>query len=346
MTSIFRRTGVPAPSRRRFLGLTGGVALAGVLAACGSTDSPAPAAGRGDAPSGPWEFTDDRGKKVTLPRRPQNIVVQISAAASLVDFGITPTGVFGPRTLADGKPDPQAGDVDPAIPSVGTEFGEFSMEKFLGLKPELVVTIMYGESLWYVPEESQAAIEATAPIVGIQLGGVSATEAIGKFEALAEALGADVATPTLVRAKKDFETAAAGLAQATAAKPGLTTLVVQGSKDILYIGKPDFFSDLKFFTEKGLDIVTPTGGDAPTWEELSWEQAGTYPADLILTDAREMALSQGELAKIPTWATLPAVKSGQLGLWHAETPYSYQKYAGVLTELTGVVRKARTDVVA
>ena len=336
------------PTRRRFLGLTAGALALGLLAACGDSGPGAAAGGSSTAaaPSGPWTFTDDRGKTVSLPQRPTRIVMQVNAAATLVDFGIKPTAVFGPQKLEDGKADPQAGDVDPGVVSVGTEFGEFNLEKYTEQRPELLVTIMYGESLWYIPEESQAAIEEKAPMVAIQLGGVSAAEGIAKFAKLAESLGADLDSAELAKAKKDFEDAGAALKAAAAAKPGLKVEVVQGTQDALLVGKPSFFSDLKYFTEQGVDIVAPTAGEQPTWDELSWERASTYPADLILTDARQFTLSQDELAKIPTWAQLPAVQAKQLGLWHAETPMSYQKLAPVIRELTGVIEKARADVVS
>lgn len=338
----------PTPTRRRVLALAGAAAAASLLVACGDT---APGASPGTtsaapASSGPWEFTDDRGKKVSLPQRPTKVVMQVNAAATLVDFGIKPTAVFGPQKLEDGKADPQAGDVPADTPSVGTEFGEFDLEAYRALKPELLITIMYGETLWYVPEESMAKIEETAPIVAIKLDGVSAADAIGKFAELAESLGADLGTPELAEAKKGFEAAGAKLKAATAAKPGLKALVAQGAKDQLLVAKPGFFSDLTYFADQGLDLVRPTGGDQPSWETLSWEQSSAYPADLILTDARAFALSQQELAAIPTWAQLPAVKAGQLGLWHAETPMSYQKLTPVIEELTALVEKARADVVA
>ncbi|MDQ3578147.1 MAG: ABC transporter substrate-binding protein [Actinomycetota bacterium] len=338
-------------SRRRLLTLAGGVTLAVLLSACGDTapgSSQTTSSGTPStsAASGPWEFTDDRGKKISLPQRPTRIVMQVNAAAALDDFGIKPTAVFGPRELESGQPDPQAGDVSPDVPSVGTEFGEFNMEKYLEQKPELLVTIMYGEALWYVPEESAAQIEEKAPIVAIQLAGVPADEAIAKFGKLAESLGADLNTPELAKAKQDFEAASASLKKAAEGKAGLKTLVVQGIAEEAYLAKPSFFSDVSYFGKLGLDLVAPTEGEAPTWETISWEQVSKYPADLILTDARDQALSQSDLAKIPTWAQLPAVRAGQLGLWHAETPMSYQKLTPALIELTEVVSKARTDVVA
>lgn len=53
--------------------------------------------------SGEWSFTDDKGVTVTLPSRPERIVMDVNAAAPLWDFGIKPTALFGWNVLADGS---------------------------------------------------------------------------------------------------------------------------------------------------------------------------------------------------------------------------------------------------
>ncbi|MFC3998907.1 ABC transporter substrate-binding protein [Nocardiopsis sediminis] len=333
-----------AAAGRGPLALAGATALLALLTACGGTAPGGSADDEAGADGGGWEFTDDRGETISLPERPENVVMQVNAAAALVDFGVDPAAVFGPRTLGDGSPSPQAGDVPADTPSVGTEFGEFDMEAYLAAEPDLVVTIMYGETLWYLPEEGIEEIEETAPIVAVQLAGVPADEAVEKFADLAGSLGADLDSAELAEAREQFEAAGDALAEAAEAQPDLSTLVVQGTPDTLYIAKPEFYSDLAYFQAKGVDIVVPDGGEGPNWEELSWERASTYDADLILTDDREIALPQDDLADIPTWTELPAVQEEQLGLWHAETPMSYQKLTPVVTELAETIEGADPDV--
>jgi iron complex transport system substrate-binding protein len=68
-------------TRREFT-LTGLAALASgsvLLSACGGDDEPASQ----DAGSGPWTFTDDRGKKISRETRPQRVVANEATAAAL-----------------------------------------------------------------------------------------------------------------------------------------------------------------------------------------------------------------------------------------------------------------------
>lgn len=338
------------PAPRRLLRLAGAfltaTALAAPLAACGAADStePDPAAA-----AGPWEFTDDRGKKISLPERPKRIVAQAHSAAALWDFGVEPVGVFGPQKSPDGKPDPQVGNVNlTKVTSVGAEFGEFDLEKFAALKPDLVVTIMYGPVLWYVPEESLAKIEKIAPVVGIRVDNKSADEAIQQFEKLAGSLGADLESEEIKQAKAAFEQASQKVKEAAEAKQGLDVEVAIGQEQGFWVGDPKWHGDLKYLSDLGLNIVAPGKPDpAFGFEQLSWEQAGKYPADLILEDARTLGLTPEQLAaKYPTWKQLPAVKAGQVGPWRAETPSSYVLYTEMLNEVAETIGKARTDVVS
>lgn len=82
---------VAALTRRRLL--AGGLAL-GLLAVLpgygGDASQPSGAA------SGLWEFTDDRGVTVSLPKRPVRVVAQTTSAAALWDYGVRPIAIFGP----------------------------------------------------------------------------------------------------------------------------------------------------------------------------------------------------------------------------------------------------------
>lgn len=321
-----------------------GAALAVLLAGCGST-APTASDDEETGSGGGWEYTDDRGETISLDAPPENVVVQVNAAAALVDLGFEPTAVFGPRELAEGEPDPQAGDVDPETPSVGTEWGEFDMESYLALEPDLVITIAYGEALWYVPEESADQIADAAPILAVQLQDVPADEAVQKFTDLAAALGADVESEAVTSAQEDFDAASAELAEATEANPDVSVMATNTSADLMNVAKPGFFSDLSYFQAQGVDFVEPDGGEAPNWHDLSWEQASTYEADVILADTRPNSLPADDLADIPTWAELPAVQADQVGGWHAETPMSHSKLAPVIRELAELIEGADPDVV-
>ncbi|MFE9467603.1 ABC transporter substrate-binding protein [Streptomyces virginiae] len=336
--------------RRRFLAFTGIVAAAPLLAACGGsedkkgTDS---AASGKPAASGPWSFTDDRGKKIELPKRPERIVAQSHPAAALWDFGIKPVGIFGPQKTEDGKPSPQVGNVDLSkTTSVGTVFGEFQMEKLISLKPDLVVTIAYGPMVWYIPEDIIKKVEEVAPIAVIQLMGVAVPDAVKRFGELAAALGADPQSAEVKKAKADFEAAAEGVKKAAEAKKGLSVAVVSGTKETFFVADPEFHGDVKFFQQLGLDIVKPEKAEAG-FESLSWEQAGRYKADLLLEDARpEGGLTNQQMTEAyPTWKAAAAVQAGQVIDWQTETPFTYQRFVKVLNDLATAVSNARVDVV-
>ena len=153
-------------SRRGLLAAGGAATLATLLAACGKDDAAKPAAGNG---SGPWSFTDDRGTKVEPAARPTRVVAFTGVAAALIDFGLDKqlVGVFGDTKRADGSADPQAGDLNvESVEILGNVWGEFSLEKYAALRPELLVTHMYDpDALWYVPDESKDKILPLAPSV-------------------------------------------------------------------------------------------------------------------------------------------------------------------------------------
>lgn len=316
--------------RRQFLraaGLTGlGAAGLVTLAACG---------GSGDDAGGStgWSFKDDRGKTVETAQSPKNVVAQVTAAAALWDFGVRPTGIFGPSKLDSGENDPQVGNVDlTKVTSVGAEFNDFNIEQYAGLNPDLLVSIMYlaDKSLWYVPVDTTDQILDIAPSVGINGLGVTVKEVIERFGVLAEALGADLSADAVTTPKADFEAAGEELSQTVKDKAGLKVMAISSSDQLFYIGTPEQFPDLKYFyTDLGMDFFVPEEiSDAGYWMEVSWEQAASYQADVILYDARTGSLTPEHLAATqPTWNLLPAVKANQLVPWSSEAPFSYSVYA-------------------
>ena len=339
--SVFEAAGL---SRRGFLIGAGGVAAAAALTACSSSDKPA-----SGTTSGPWEFTDDRGQKASRDQRPARVVAYASSAAALWDYGVRPVGVFGPQKTADGGKEIQAGNIDlNAVTSIGNAWDDFSMEKFAALKPDLVVTGLTGTKptdMWVLTDDLGPKVQQIAPIVALSEYKVTLPKVIERYEQLAVALGGDANSDVIKKGKDDFRKASDDLKAAIKAKPGLKVLVVSSDKDNLYVCKPEFFADLAYYRDLGLDIVNGGGSD-DYFETLSWEQAGKYPADLILTDSRTYALSRQQLAAIPTWAQLPAVKANQLADWSTEPRFNPVLAAPVIQKLTEVVKGARTDITA
>ncbi|WP_338931098.1 ABC transporter substrate-binding protein [Streptomyces netropsis] len=332
-----------SPSRRGILAAGGALGIGAFLTACGgggSKDSDDSASGSG---SGPWTFKDDRGTTVKADKTPKKVVAFTGTAAALHDFGFECAGVFGPTKLKDGKPDPQAGDLDvDKVTVLGNAWGEFNVEKYAAMSPELLVTnMLQAQDLWYVPDDSKKKILGLAPSVGLNVTKVSLTQVIGRYAELAGSLGADLKAKKVTDAKARFEKASETLRKAAKAKKGLKVLCASGSADLLYVSEPSVYADLTYFKQLGVEFIVPDKVTGGFFESLSWENAGKYAADLILLDNRTSALQPKDLESKPTWAGLPAVKAGQITPWLSEPRYSYAGCAPLLEGLAAAIEKAK-----
>ncbi|MGI3201400.1 ABC transporter substrate-binding protein [Streptomyces sp. GLT-R25] len=351
------RPAAPAPaparalSRRGVLTAAGALGLGGLLSACGSDGDKDSDGGNGSsansaAGGGTWRFKDDRGTTVEADRTPKRLVAFVGAAAALHDLGIECTGVFGPTKLKNGKPDPRAGGIDvDKVTILGNTYPQFNVERYAGLRPDLLIAQMTDPpALWYVPEESAEKIESLAPSVGILTTKSSLTHVIDRFADLAKSLGADLTADPVTSAEKRFKSASTDLRRAAGAarakgSGGLKVMVVSASADILYIAAPDAFTDLRYYESLGVEFVTPSKtGAGGFWQELSWENADMYEADLILVDDREGNLQPADLKKTkPTWARLPAVRADRTFPWAAEERYSHAGYAPRIEQLAAAL---------
>ncbi|WP_233521338.1 ABC transporter substrate-binding protein [Streptomyces triticagri] len=331
-------------TRRTLFAALGAAGASTLLAACGSADDGAAADGKGS-----WAFTDDRDRTARSDGTPRNLVAYVGAAAALHDLGVDCKGVFGPTKLKNGKPDIQAGDLDvDKVTVIGNAWGEFSIEKYASLQPDLLITTM-NESpvLWYVPEESVKKVEALAPSIGILTAKSSLTGVIDRFAELAESLGADLQSKRVKDAEARFRKASQALRraarEASAKGSGLRVMAVSAQADLLYVGAPDYFTDLRYYQDHGVRLVKPDNPAANgVFAELSWENADKYPADVILLDRRTGNLQPDELkASKPTWAKLPAVRAGQVVPWQNEARFSHAGYAPLIESLTEALQQAK-----
>lgn len=300
-----------------------------------------------------WTFTDGRGVTLTLPQRPERVIAHIGSAAALWDFGIEVVGVFGAQRASDGSASRQAGRVDlDAVESLGVEWGEFDVEAMIALNPDLLVTTFYalGEtpettSLWYVPDEVLATVTERVPTAAFLAQDRGYDDIINDYANLAEALGADLASAENTAAKARFEQASADLAAAIKGNPGVKVMVMAADAESVWVANPKMSADITYFLKLGMD-VQEIADPSMFWEQLSWEQVGKYPVDVILNDTRLQSMQPDQMAADhPTWNELPAVKAGQVGPWHAESTYSYLDYAEVLEELVPIFTAADASVV-
>ncbi|KAF0650284.1 MULTISPECIES: ABC transporter substrate-binding protein [Streptomyces] len=334
-------------TRRGLLATGGALGLGAALAACGGGDDKAagkPAGEGGAEKAGPWTFTDDRGVTAEAKATPKNIVAFTGMAAALHDFGVEVKGVFGPTKTADGKPDVQAGDLDVnKVEIIGNVWGEFDIEKYVGLQPDVLITDMWEkDALWYVPDESKDKILKLAPSVALRAADQSMPKVIQRHVELAESLGGDVRSKKVADSKARFEAAAARLRAAAKAKPEIRVLIGSASPDLFYVSSPARPTDTLYFKELGVNLVVPGKLDAGGWfENLSWENVGTHKADIIMMDNRTSAIQPEDLASKPTWAQLPAVKAGQVIPRVTEPVYSYEKCAPLLEDLAEAIENAK-----
>lgn len=332
----------PSLSRRGLLAAGGAAGLGALLTACGSEGS----SGSGSGKGGAWSFTDDRKKKVSLDAEPRHIVAYVGAAAALHDFGVDEqvVGVFGPTKKKNGQPDVLAGDLDvDKVEIIGNSYGQFDLEKYAKLRPDLLVTNMYDPGkLWYVPGESKQKILRLAPSVGLTTARVSMLETIKRYGQLAESLGADPKARKVTDAKSRFEKASEKLRKAAGDGKGPKVMAASGYPDVLYVSHPGTNADLRYFKSLGVDFVVPEKvGKDGFFEELSYENADKYGADLILLDNRTQALQPSALKSKPAWTHLPAVKADQITPWTAEPRFSYAGAAPLVERLAEAVADAK-----
>lgn len=331
------------PSRRGILAAGGAVGIGALLAACGGGKGSAGA--NGGAEGGPWSFADDRKQKVSLKSTPQRIVAFTGTAAALHDFGITDqiVGVFGPTKLKNGKPDPQAGDLDvDKVTIIGNAYDQFNVEKYAALRPDLLVTNMYEPgALWFVPDDSKDKITGLAKSVALTSSRVPLVKIIERYAELARSLGADLKAKQVTDAKARFEKASEALRKAAKSHP-VKVLACSGSPDLFYASNPGINADLMYYKSLGVDLIVPDHLDKGGYfESLSWENADKYKADVLLLDNRTATLQPKDLAAKPSWAKLPAVKAGQITPWSSEPRFSYAGAAPLIESLAKAIEGAK-----
>ncbi|WP_107259804.1 ABC transporter substrate-binding protein [Plantactinospora sp. BB1] len=329
-------------NRRGFLRYAGATGLLLGLAACGDAGSPGagPSAG-----SQPFRYTDGRGRTVELAGRPTRVVAQSSAAAALWDAGFRVTGVYGELGTTDGKLNYQAGNIElDHLEVVGSTWGEFNLERYAALRPELLVDLSFDDkTLWYIPQASVDEVDALAPSIGMKMPGLDLPQIIDGFMALATQLGADPEAGPVKAARADFDAAVAEVKAAIAAKPGLRVLAISRDPEKFYVADPNAHPDLKHLAALGMRFVLPSRrlGHGEYFQEISWEQIGGFPADAIIFDSREVTSVAGKAEKIPTWTNLPAVRAGQVYPWKPAAPFSYLANAPIYRDVAAWLNRAK-----
>ncbi|WP_280235145.1 ABC transporter substrate-binding protein [Nocardia cyriacigeorgica] len=319
--------------------MAGIVGVGAALAACG--------AGSEDEQSGDgWTFTDDRGNAVTLGATPSRVVAFTGSAGALADYGVREplVGIFGDVEAGKGTPRALAGDLNvDELTVVGDDWGQFDIEKYALLEPDLLVTDTYvPDRLWYIPDDSRQKIESANPnVIAIAIADRGLPAIIGRYEELAAALGADLTAEPVVAATARFTAAAQSVRDAVARRPGIRVLAASATSATFYVSDPRTSADLKYFAELGVELIIPDAvDDGGYFQSLSWEAADRYPADLILLDSRSSAMQPDALAANSVWRSLPAVQAGQVAPWNPVFRFSHAGAAPLLEDLGVVLDRA------
>lgn len=318
------------------------VSTATVLLAAGCTSS-APTAAGGDA----WSYVSGDGETYTAPEVPTRIIAHAYAAKVLMEFGITPVGIY-----ADGPISEDVGlagaDFD-GIEVLGEEWGKIDVAAAAELAPDLIVGDWWPAEGAYsgmeegVEEESLKLAEL-APVVGPSQGD-SIVGLIEGYADLAESLGAD--PDQIADARAEFDTAVDEFSAAAAEKPGLTALAISPWDDTNYaIAVPEYAPELLDFQRWGLDVIDPETPDPdfPYWETLSMEDADKYQPDLLLFDDRNHPGGEETLAAAPIAGSIAAFAADQVTTWPAYWLHTYSDYTAELNRLAQVIRETDENV--
>ena len=314
-----------AITRREFLG--GAMAGMAVVLARRSDASSNPS-------SGPWSFTDDRGVKVSLKSQPKRIVAYDLAAAALMNIGLNCVGIMASWPLTQ---DPELSGLNlKGVATVSSSYANLNLEVLAETQPDVIVTIfdprLTGPVIGFSNTATQSKAEQLAPIIAIN-SIKDITVVINRFEQLGHSLGVDIQGPLVTSVNREFSTASASVKAATSAKPGIKVIALAAYQGAgVSFCRPNEHPTFRLYEKLGIDMVPITSkpGNINTdynsffYERDSFELFGKYPADLILYSDIPGAMTPKQLASVPTWASLPAVKAGQLLPWRVLDPFSYK----------------------
>lgn len=327
-------------TRRSMIGGALGLGVSAATAHFADAQVASPAAS--PAVGGEWSFTDDKGVTVTLPSRPERLVVDVNAAAPLWDFGVRPVAVFGWLATASGDFGPAGGRIDPEqVEIIGEGAETIDVEALAGLQPDLVITLTFSpddpNEYWSLAADGPLdQVRQIAPIVAIS-GVQSASAGVARFAELAAALGMDLEAPDVVADYERWQASETAFRDALAEKPGISAVFAAPSPEIIYVANPQVAGDLIYLRELGLVIpdveINPEDGDY--WEYASLEEIGKYQTDMLFSSYRGMPVE--EFLAVPTVATLPAAAAGQVFEWIQDVILSYRGVADSLDNVTEAV---------
>lgn len=277
-----------------------------------------------------WIYTDDIGQTIALPEAPKRLLIELSTAAALWDFGIRPAGIFGWAIDAT-NPDttgPAAGNIEfESVEILADAASDLDPEKVLLLDPDLIITLTWRpdepDSFWGINESLVAPLREIAPIIALSATG-TANENVARFADLAASLGIDLESPELVEAKTTFDATTDAFAELASEKSDIVSGFYAIGDTAAYLANPGMWADLSFYQGLGLNIMVPDIAEDEYWIELSLERLNEYDVDILFQTARTGYLSIDKIIELPTANQLPAIQTAQIHPWNQDMIQSYQ----------------------
>lgn len=296
-----------------------------------------------DAAAAPLEFVDDRGVTITFDTAPRRVVAWEAIVPALVELGVEPVGVLAFNDIATNPAFLEAGVDTAGLVPVSTEYGEVDLEVLAELDPDLILTYTFGGEFLqgFTDANTEQLAAQVAPFVALDATADVMT-GIERMEALAELLGADLASEANRAGAAAFDQAVADLEAVIDSKPGLTAAFGGGFASAgLFIAPIDAYPELRFYEGLGLDVF-----DGPQDSVISWELVEGVDADVFLIDDRTTPAELAELEAIATWNVIPAIAAGQFSTtWRFLVSYSRADYARTIERMLPALEAADPEVI-
>ncbi|WP_329459286.1 ABC transporter substrate-binding protein [Streptomyces sp. NBC_01497] len=273
-----------------------------------------------------WDFTDDRGLRVTAPSRPARLVAYIQAGATLWDHGLHPAGIFGSHHDGERQDPAKAGGLPlTEIRSFGSGSG-VDVDALVAAAPDLVVAVTYGgDQVYGLDPDAAKHLGEQVPLVVLDVGTSRSLAGVrDRFTELARSLGAPSGASApgeaeLARAQERLRTLAA-----RTVRPRVLALSAAGA-DTAYLARPAAWPDLRALSELGVSLADPEGDGGGNWRTVEWAEAAGLRPDIVLADVRANAAPAGQLAGSAGWREI--VERAQVLPWNPEPPASHHAHA-------------------
>lgn len=269
------------------------------------------------------------GVSIEFASQPRALVMDCYAYSSLHEYGIEPIALFGyecdnPFVMGDA-------DIS-GIEVVGAD-GEIDVEKVAELRPDAIIGQGTADGWQWFDEDVNAQITRVAPFVPLP-GSDTIDDRISDTREIADFFGGDVASAAVVESDEDLEAAKQAFATAVG-DSDLNIMLASPAKEMLYTGVG--FAQADLLEELGATIVgAPAPETGNPWGQVAWEDASTFPADVLLIEGYGDEFSfSSEL-----WDALPAVQAEQLGAWSSKGAMTASTYAAWLNDVAALVSAA------